>query len=348
MTHPDCLRHQPGAEIWIGMRTPGTEVAERVTRIEETLRAAGHPVVAASTHDDTSLRSVHSDALLEHLATVWAEWVERGYPDLGADRVLPYLFPSPELLGGLPERVPTALHAGVGRFAYDTMTLVGPGSWEAIRGAVDAALTAVDVVSAGAPVAYALTRPPGHHATRGGYGGSCYLNNAAVAAQALRDAGHAKVAVVDVDAHHGNGTQSLFYDRADVLYASIHVDPGAGWFPHYVGFAGETGRNDGAGANLNVPLAPGSGDDVWLSGLRRCADAVSGHGATALVVSLGVDAAAADPESPLQLTRDGYHATGELLGTLALPTVAVQEGGYHLDTLGPLVAATLDGLAHGR
>lgn len=348
MTHPDCLRHDPTAEVWIGVRTPGTEVAERVTRIEEALRAAGHPVVAATPHDDAVLRTVHDAELLEHLATVWAEWVERGYPELGADRVLPYLFPSPELLGGLPERVPAALHAGVGRYAYDTMTLVGPGSWEAIRGAVDAALTAVDLVMAGDPVAYALTRPPGHHATRAGYGGSCYLNNAAVAAQALRAAGHERVAIVDVDAHHGNGTQSLYYDRADVLYASVHVDPGAGWFPHYLGFADEVGHGDGTGANLNVPLAPGSGDEVWLDGLGRCCDAVAAHGATALVVSLGVDAAADDPESPLQVTRDGYRATGELLGELALPTVAVQEGGYHLDTLGALVAATLDGLTLGQ
>lgn len=345
VTHPDCVRHDPGAEIWLGLRTPGTEVAERVIRIESALRAAGYEQRAATPHDDSVLRDVHDARLLDHLSTVWDAWVAAGYPQLGADRVVPYLFPSHELLQGLPARTPTALHARTGEHCYDTMTLVGPGSWEAIRGAVDAALTAVDVVTAGAPVAYALSRPPGHHATRAAYGGSCYLNNAAVAAQALRASRHDRVAVVDIDAHHGNGTQAIFYDREDVLYASVHVDPGAGWFPHYAGFADETGRGAGAGANLNVPLAPGSGDGPWLDAVRRCADAVAAHGATALVVSLGVDAAIDDPESPLQVTRDGYHAAGRLLAGLRLPTVAVQEGGYHLDTLGELVTATLAGLS---
>jgi acetoin utilization deacetylase AcuC-like enzyme len=344
VTHPDCVRHDPAAEIWLGVRTPGTEVAERVTRIAAALHAGGFEERVATAHDDRVLREVHDDRLLEHLSSVWDAWVAAGYPQLGADRVVPYLFPGAELLQGLPPRRPTALHARTGEYCYDTMTLVGPGSWEAIRGAVDAALTAVDVVASGAPVAYALTRPPGHHATRAGYGGSCYLNNAAVAAQALRASGHDRVAVVDIDAHHGNGTQAIFYDRADVLYASAHVDPGAGWFPHYVGFADEAGRGPGIGANLNVPLAPGSGDGPWLDAVRRCVDAVAAHGATALVVPPGVDAAIDDPESPLQVTRDGYHAAGRLLAALGLPTVAVQEGGYHLDTLGALVAATLTGL----
>jgi acetoin utilization deacetylase AcuC-like enzyme len=237
------------------------------------------------------------------------------------------------------------VHAAAGRYCYDTMTLVGPGTWDAARAAVDVTLTAVDRVVAGRTLAYALVRPPGHHATRSAYGGSCYLNNAAIAAQALRDAGHERVAIVDVDAHHGNGTQAIFYERPDVLYASVHVDPGAGWFPHYAGFADETGRGAGAGANLNAPLAPGSGDDGWLAALGRIVEAVEGHGATAVVVSLGVDAAADDPESPLQVSLDGYTRTGRVLGALGLPTVAVQEGGYHLPTLGPLVSATLEGLA---
>jgi acetoin utilization deacetylase AcuC-like enzyme len=253
--------------------------------------------------------------------------------------------PTAGMLDGLPEREPSAVHAAAGRWCYDTMTLVGPGTWEAARAAVDVTLSAVDLVVGGEPLAYALARPPGHHVTRAAYGGSCYLNNAGIAAQALRDAGHERVAIVDVDAHHGNGTQALFYDRADVLYASLHVDPGAGWFPHYAGFADETGRHAGLGANLNVPLAEGTPDTPWLAALDRIIDAVAAHGATALVVSLGVDAAAADPESPLQVTHDGYESAGRRLAALGLPTVAVQEGGYHLDTLGDLVAVTLRGLA---
>ena len=342
---PRCADHDPQAEIWLGVRTPGTEVADRVTAIESVLREQGHDIVAAREFDDGWLTRVHSPELLDHLASVWDRWVAGGYPDLGATRVVPYLFPSPALLHGLSPRLPTALHAQVGVFCYDTMTLVGPGSWRAIKAATDVARTAADLVAAGAPAAYALTRPPGHHATRSAYGGSCYLNNAAVTAQSLREAGFGTVAVVDIDAHHGNGSQAIFYERPDVFTASVHVDPAAGWFPHHVGFADETGRNAGHGANLNLPLAPGSGDDLWLSAVERAAEAAAGWGASALVVALGVDAAVDDPESPLQVTAEGYRRAGSVLAALDLPTVAVQEGGYHLPTLGGLVASALDGLA---
>ena len=341
-----CLLHVPGAEVWVGVSTPGTELPERAVRIEAALRGAGHRTVESTRHDDSVLLRVHDLRLVEHLRTVHERWMASPIPELvGQDRVVPYLMPTAGMLDGLPEREPTAVHAAAGRYCYDTMTLVGPGTWEAARAAVDVTLSAVDLVVAGEPLAYALARPPGHHVTRSAYGGSCYLNNAAVAAQALRDAGHERVAVVDVDAHHGNGTQAVFYERADVFYGSLHVDPGAGWFPHYTGFADETGRGDGAGANLNIPLAEGTGDDAWLGALDRVADAVAAHGCTALVVSLGVDAAAADPESPVQVSHDAYESAGRRLAALDLPTVAVQEGGYHLDTLGDLVAVTLRGLA---
>src|SRR5258708_6759956 len=205
-------------------------------------------------------------------------------------------------------------------------TLVGPGGWEAIRAAADAALTAAGLVAAGDRVAYALCRPPGHHTTRSAYGGSCYLNNAAMAAQALRESGAERVAVIDIDAQHGNGTQAIFYDRPDVYYGSLHVDPGAGWFPHYAGYPDERGNTAGTGANRNLPLAPGTGDDGWLAAIELLVAEVRDLGTDAVVVSLGVDAAAADPESPLQVSADGYRRAGELIGALA-PIVAVQEGG---------------------
>jgi acetoin utilization deacetylase AcuC-like enzyme len=235
------------------------------------------------------------------------------------------------------------VHARVGAFAYDTMTPVGPGTWAAARAAVDCALTAVDLVDRGAPLAYALCRPPGHHVTRSAHGGSCYLNNAAVAAQALRNAGRHRVAVVDLDAHHGNGTEAIFYARGDVCYGSVHVDPGAGWFPHVAGFAVENGMGDGAGATRNIPLAPGTGDREWCSAVSALVAWVAESRVDALVVSLGVDAAAEDPESPLLVTIDGYRHAGRMLAGLGLPTVVVQEGGYHLPSLGGLVAAYLAG-----
>ena len=159
--------------------------------------------------------------------------------------------------------VPAAVWAKPGLFAYDTMTLIGPGTWEAARAAVDCALTAVDLVADGEPVAYACCRPPGHHVTRSLYGGSCYLNNAAVAAAELLRRVGGPVAIVDIDAHHGNGTQELFRGRDDVRTASVHVDPGSGWFPHFLGFASESDES-----NLNLPLAPGTGDEP---GSRLCA-----------------------------------------------------------------------------
>jgi acetoin utilization deacetylase AcuC-like enzyme len=344
---PDCLGHVPGAEIWIGVPTPGTEVPERATVIGAALKEVGAELVEAVRHDDSTLHAVHDPGMVEHLRDVWGQWVAAGYPDdPGQDRVVPYVFPTSAMLAGMPSRTPAAVHARAGLWCYDTMTLVGPGTWPAARAAVDAALTAADLVAGGASRAvYALCRPPGHHATPAGFGGSCYLNNAAVAAEALRGHGFARVAVIDVDAHHGNGTQAVFWERSDVFYGSVHVDPGAGWFPHYFGFEDEAGGGTGRGATLNVPLAPGSGDEAWLAGVERLCEAAAAHGAEAVVVSLGVDAAADDPESPLRVGADGYHRTGALVARLGLPVVAVQEGGYHLPTLGSLVAGTLTGLA---
>ena len=217
----------------------------------------------------------------------------------------------------------------------------------AAREAVRTALSAADRLLAGDRYAYAVCRPPGHHAGPAGYGGSCYLNNAALAAQALRQAGAGRVAVVDIDAHHGNGTQAIFYARPDVYYGSVHVDPGAGWFPHYMGFADERGSGPGSGANRNLPVAPGTGDDRWLAAVQQLCQDVRQHGAEAIVLSLGTDAAAADPESPLQVTAAGYRAAGELIGRLG-PVTAVQEGGYHLPSLGEYVLATLAGVQAGQ
>jgi acetoin utilization deacetylase AcuC-like enzyme len=336
----DTRLHEPKGEVWVGVPTPGTEVAERVDRILEALAGLGLEQVVATPHDDSVLCSVHDPVFVRHLETIHDEWMASGIPELvGQDRVVPYMFATEAMLDGLPGRLPPATHARAGRYCYDTMTLVGPGTWQAARAAVDCALTAVDLVTDGERSAYALCRPPGHHVTTSAYGGSCYLNNAAVAAQALRDAGHDRVAIVDVDAHHGNGTASIFYDRDDVFYGSVHIDPGAGWFPHVVGYADERGTGAGEGATLNVPLAPETGDGPWLEAVDTVATAAADHGATALVVSLGVDAAADDPESPLRVTEAGYRGAGERLAALGLPTVAVQEGGYHLDSLGGLVAA---------
>ncbi len=345
--HPDGLRHEPEGEVWLGVWETGTEIPERATVLLEALTSAGARLTPARAHDDDAILAVHDAALVEHLATVWSDWEAAGYPsDHGRRRVVPYIFPTEGLLSGLPLRSPTAIHGRLGRFCYDTMTLIGPGTWAAVRAAADTALTTAELVAGGARTAYALCRPPGHHAGPSAYGGSCYLNNAAIAAQALRQSGASRVAVLDIDAHHGNGTQAIFYARGDVFVGNVHVDPGAGWFPHYVGYADETGIGAGLGANRNLPLAPGSGDLEWLAAVDALCAEVRARGADALVVSLGLDAAASDPESPLQVSAEAYREAGERIGTLA-PTVVVQEGGYDLPTLGRLAVAALSGLLRG-
>jgi acetoin utilization deacetylase AcuC-like enzyme len=334
----ECLRHEPEAEIWVGTRTPATELPARAVAVRGSLLAADAREVAAVAHDDSALLAVHDPALVEFLRTAWDEWSAASLP---SDRVVPYVFASSGLTSGREPAEPAAVWARPGLFAYDTMTLIGPGTWEAARAAVDVALTAVDLVAAGEPLAYACTRPPGHHVTRSLYGGSCYLNNTAVGATALLERTGRPVAVVDIDAHHGNGTQELFRGRSDVFTASVHVDPGAGWFPHFLGFEAENDET-----NLNLPLAPGTRDIGWLAAVERAATFAAPAGA--LVVALGVDAAAGDPESPLEVSAAGYREAGRILGDLGLPTVVVQEGGYDLATIGPLVVETLAGLEEGR
>jgi acetoin utilization deacetylase AcuC-like enzyme len=340
--------HEPGAQIWVGVRTEAVEVAARAERSRASLVAAGAPVVATEAHDDACLEAVHDPALLHFLRTAAEEWAAAGLPeDPGQDLVVPYIFPHPGLLGGLTPRVPAATWARTGAFCFDTMTPIGPGTWEAARGAADAALTAADLVSAGARVAYACCRPPGHHVTRNAYGGSCYLNNAAIAAQRLRELGAARVGIIDVDAHHGNGAQSIFWERNDVFTGSVHVDPATGWFPHFLGGEEERGEGAGRGSNRNLPLPPGTGDGDWVRAAAEATQAARSHGVEAFVLALGVDAARADPESPLEVTEAGYREAGRVVGSHGLPVVAVQEGGYDLASIGGLVLAMLEGLEEG-
>lgn len=342
--------HVPGAEIWVGVRTPGTELPERAERIRAALLDAGATLTAASPHPATDLAAIHDPALLDHLEHAWERWQQAGLTDdPGQDRVVPYIFPTPGMLAGAEPRTPAAMSARAGLFAYDTMTLIGPGTWEAARGAADAAISAAELVVAAADgvdgpgAAYALCRPPGHHATRKAIGGSCYLNNAALAAATLRERLGGPVAVIDIDAHHGNGTEAIFADDPSVLTGSVHVDPAAGWFPHFLGFEDADGAH-----NRNLTLSPGSGDAPWLEAISRLAAWARDGGARSLVVPLGVDAAGGDPESPLDVTLAGYGEGGRILGGLGLPTVIVQEGGYDLATIGDLVVTTLRGFEAAR
>ena len=278
---PACLLHQPSAEVWVGVPGPGSELPERADRM---LAALPPPEPSwhhrTRPHADDLLRAVHDPGLVARLRACTSSGAAGSRGAAASRRVVPYVFPTAGMLGGLPVREPAAMHARAGRWCYDTMTLVGAGTWPAAHAAVDCALTRRTWWPAAPRSAYALGRPPGHHVTRDGFGGSCYLNNAAVAVEALRRAGADRVAVVDIDAHHGNGTQAIHYRRADVWYGSLHVDPGAGWFPHYAGFADETGAGPGLGTTSNVPLAPGAGDGPWLAAVARLVDGCTGSGRT--------------------------------------------------------------------
>ena len=340
---PEHIHHDIPEATWVGVLIPTDELPARVDVILEQL--GDHELTEAVEHDDTVLDRVHDPAMTRYMAEAYRDWKAAGYlDDPGQPYVTAYAFPHSKLMGSGPVRIPASPAARAGTWATDTMTPIGEGTFRAARAAVDVAETAADLMIGGEQLAYAATRPPGHHAGRAFFGGSCYLNNAAVAVERLTLNGFTRVAVVDIDAHHGNGTQEIFYERGDVFYGSVHIDPGAGWYPHFVGFADEKGDGDGLGANLNVPLPPGTGDDGWLRGLDRVLEGVERFGADVIVASLGVDAGATDENSPLEVTEDGFRAAGRLIGARSLPVLAIQEGGYDLQTLGALVAACLGGL----
>jgi acetoin utilization deacetylase AcuC-like enzyme len=332
--------HDPPYEVNFGeVVRPVYERVERGERLRAALAAAGHPLVAPAGHGTAPVLAVHEPALVEFLEGAWAAWRAAGGPPV----LIPDSFPIPRLARGGGRD----LGGGTGRpgwFCFDTATPLVAGSWRAAVAAADAALTAVDLVAGGARRAYALCRPPGHHAGPGYYGGFCLLNNAAIAARALGRLG--RVAIVDVDFHHGNGTQDIFWEDPEVLYASLHGDP-AGHYPHFTGAADEVGGGPGRGTTRNLPLPDGTGDDDYLEALAEVMGLVAGFDPAAVVVSLGFDTFSGDPLGAFRVTTEGFRRIGAALGAADRPTVVVQEGGYALDALGANAVAFLAGLQHG-
>jgi acetoin utilization deacetylase AcuC-like enzyme len=232
----------------------------------------------------------------------------------------------------------------MGLFSYDAGTPLTSGTWAAAREGAGCALAAARSLLDGGRSAFALTRPPGHHAGPDFFGGYCFLNNAAIAAQALRDGGMARVAVLDIDYHHGNGTQAIFYGRGDVFFASVHGDPHTE-YPYYLGYADERGEGAGRGCNLNLPLARGSDFAAWRTSLAEALRAIAAFGAQAVVVSLGVDTFEGDPISGFRLRSDDYLRVGEDIAALALPAAFVFEGGYAVAEVGLNAVNVLEGFA---
>jgi acetoin utilization deacetylase AcuC-like enzyme len=285
---------------------------------------------------------VHNPDLVDFLSTAWKEYTAV-IPDPQA--VIGEMFHHEGLVEGMPVGRPPATngYGRIGWFCFDTSSPLSEGSWPAALASADIALSGVDRLLAGERIVYSLCRPPGHHATRSAFGGFCLLNNAAIAAQALLDGGARRVTILDVDAHHGNGTQQIFYQRGDVQFVSIHMDPE--WnYPWFIGRAEERGDGRGAGANLNLPLPAGTTGDHYLTDLTTGVEALNAFDPDYVVVSLGVDPAAGDPTAGLALTTDDFNAVGTMLGTIDRPLLIVQEGGYQLHRVGADVRAVLDGV----
>jgi acetoin utilization deacetylase AcuC-like enzyme len=336
--------HDPAYEVSFGQVVrPGYERVARAELLRAALVEAGHPLVEPTPHGLEPVLAVHDPGLVEFLDGAYAAWRAAGGPEV----LIPDTFALPGLGRGPAIRRPGTggrdLAGGrgrPGRFCFDTATPLVAGSYRAARAAADVALTGADLLAGGAGAAYALCRPPGHHAGPGYYGGFCLLNNAAIAATALRRLG--RVAIVDVDFHHGNGTQDVFWEDPAVLYVSLHGDP-AGHYPHFTGGRDETGGGAGRGATRNLPLPDGTGDGGYLQALTAAAEVVAGFDAAVLVVSLGFDALDGDPLGAFRVSRDGYGRIGGLLAGLGLPTLLVQEGGYALDAIGGCAVAALAG-----
>jgi acetoin utilization deacetylase AcuC-like enzyme len=339
---PDHVRHDVATGVWCGVTEASDELPVRAEIITAACAAAGASIVEAVDHGLDALLRVHDPQFVSTMQTAYLRWVDDGHLDTpGSPYVTPYFFPPVAAHhGGDRRRGAVTIRAEIGFYAMDTMTCIGEGTWQGAKAAADAAATAADLVTEGAGVAYAVCRPPGHHAGPAFFGGSCYLNNAAVAAAQLRANGLERVAIVDIDAHHGNGTQAIFWNDPAVFYGSIHVDPAAGWFPHTVGHADEIDDTD---TNRNIPLDPGTGDGEWLAACASLLDDVARFEPDAVVVSLGVDAAADDPNSPLLVTHAGFSKVGRMISDLDRATVLVQEGGYVLKTLAGLTLLVLEG-----
>lgn len=278
--------------------------------------------------DDFSLKRlhrVHAPKFIAFLQNCWREWQAEGYNGEAIPTVLP--------VRGMRQRVPTHIEGKLGYYAMAIETSISEGTWAAAMASANVALTAQSKVRQPGDAAFALCRPPGHHAAKDLFGGYCFINNAAVCAQAFVDQGAKRVAILDVDFHHGNGSQSIFYDRAEVLFCSIHGDPRDA-FPHFLGFSDETGSGGGEGFNHNYPLAPNTAFDVWGDALQHACDKITAYAPDALVVSLGVDTFEGDPISFFRLTSDDFKRYGAIIAGLQLPTLFVMEGGYAIEEIG--------------
>ena len=326
------LAHAPALELHNGAFVPFAEAPARA----ETILAALGSVEEAADHGEAPLRAVHSEDYLAFLRSAYADWRAAGRDGDASGYAWPVVRRRPLALDRIDARL--------GAYSFDAASPIAAGTWEGAYWSAQTALSALDAVLAGERAAFALCRPPGHHCGRDYLGGYCYLSNAAIAAEAAIAAGRRRIAILDVDYHHGNGTQDVFYARGDVLFVSIHADPVLD-YPFFWGHAEETGEAAGEGATLNLPLPRGADLAAYSPALDLALGRIAACAPDLLIVSYGADTFAGDPISHFRLETADYALIAGRIASLGKPTLIVMEGGYAVDALGTNVASFLAGFA---
>ncbi|WP_374422565.1 histone deacetylase family protein [Chromobacterium sp.] len=325
--YSDAHHLHHGCELKDGVLMPCFEQPGRADTILARVRAMGlGPVAAPGEYDSARYARVHSARYVRFLEQAWDEWAATGR----SHDALPLIWPVRDLRSDIE---PEFIDGKLGFYAMDAGVAITAGTWRAVSASANLALTGMDALLAGESSAFALCRPPGHHAAAEYMGGYCYLNNAAIAVQSCLDGGARRVALLDVDYHHGNGGQSIFYLRDDVMFLSLHGDPKSS-YPYFSGHRDEAGAGAGLGFNHNYPLPHGTGWPAYGEALRHACGRIAAYAPDALVVSLGVDTFKEDPISQFRLEREDFLRLGETLGGLGLPTLFVMEGGYMVDDIG--------------
>ena len=320
-------------ELFGGLLVPPYENPSRADIILERVNSENLGEVSApSEFGMEPVLALHDAGFVEFLRVAWDEWSQTEYEG----EIIPICWPARRM----SKRIPDFINGKVGYYALSSETSINEGTWEAAIASKDVALSGAELLLKGIETetsamkgVFSLCRPPGHHAAFDMFGGYCFLNNAAIAAQWFRDNGIKRVAILDVDFHHGNGTQDIFYKREDVLYLSLHGDPRDA-FPHFTGYAEETGLDAGKGTTFNCPMPPGTQFKIWGDKLKESLTKIDQFGAEVLVVSLGVDTFEKDPISFFKLKSDDFLSIGKLIADLNVPTLFVMEGGYDIKELG--------------
>lgn len=331
----DHAAHDPDRFTTPGDARRYWEVPARADALLGAVQKAGLATTPAKDHGLSLIAGIHDPDYLAFLQTAFTRW--QALPNSP-----PILRPAAYAVRHKSRR-PEAVAGQAGWYISSVSAPIVQATWTAALGAAHAAIDAADAVISGERYAYALCRPPGHHAHSDMAGGFCYLNNAAIAAQRMLDRGAGPVAILDFDVHHGNGTQQIFYDRDDVHYVSVHGDP-ATLYPWFAGYADETGQGRGIGWNLNLPLPPGTRDPAFTAAVAQGLDAIASKHPAALIVSVGFDAQEGDPAANLAASAVGFETIGRQIAAQGFPTVLIQEGGYLIERLGANLTAFLTGL----